>query len=99
MTSTTATHVRIWAHQRGLIDVPTSHPQMTKLTEEVGEIAHAVARGDKDKLRDAIGDVTVVLIILAAIHNMSLEECLNAAYNEIKDRKGKMVDGIFVKDA
>lgn len=90
--------IRKWADDRNLIDTPTCHPQMTKLTEECGEVAHAVARGDRAKLKDGIGDMVVVLTILAAQNGLTLEECVAAAYDEIKDRKGRMVNGVFVKD-
>lgn len=87
-----------WAHDRNLIEGATSQAQMVKLTEEVGEIAAAVARGNRDALKDGIGDAVVVLTILAAQNGLSLEECVAAAYDEIKDRKGRMVDGVFVRD-
>lgn len=90
--------VERWAHDRNLIDVQTSHPQVTKLFEEGGEVAAAVARQDRDALKDAIGDVTVVLVILAAQNGLTFEECVAAAYNEIKDRKGRMIDGVFVRE-
>lgn len=49
-------------------------------------------------ISDDVGDVLVTLIILAAQHDLELEECLKNAYNEIKDRKGIMLDGVFIKD-
>ncbi len=87
-----------WAHDRNLIEGATSQAQAVKLFEEGGEVAAAVARGNREALKDGIGDMTVVLIILAAQNGMTLEECMAAAYDEIKDRRGKMVDGIFVRD-
>lgn len=87
-----------WAHDRNLIKGATSQAQMLKLTEEVGEIAAAVARSNRDALKDGIGDAVVVLTILAAQNGLSLGECVAAAYNEIKDRKGRMVDGVFVRE-
>ncbi|MDG0921657.1 hypothetical protein P6Y11_12995, partial [Enterococcus faecalis] len=57
------------------------------------------ARNNENDLRDGIGDVVVTLIILAMQNNMDLYECLNQAYSEIKNRKGKMVNGVFVKEA
>lgn len=90
--------IRVWAEQRNLIKGATSQAQMLKLTEEVGEIAAAVARGNRDALKDGIGDAVVVLTILAAQNDLTLEECVAAAYNEIKDRKGRMVDGVFVRE-
>lgn len=71
---------------------------MLKATEELGELAHAVARKDAVKAADAIGDVTVVMIILAAQMGLDFQSCVDGAYEEIKDRKGRMVDGIFVKE-
>ncbi|MCU2281264.1 MazG-like family protein, partial [Enterococcus faecalis] len=73
--------------------------QMLKVVEEVGEVAAALARNNKNDLRDSIGDVVVTLVILAMQNDMDLYECLNQAYNEIKDRKGKNVNGVFVKES
>jgi len=74
-----------------------SHRQLTKTTEELGEVASAIARGDKELLQDGIGDVYVCLTILASQNGLNMRECVEQAYNEIKDRKGKMKNGIFVK--
>ena len=90
--------IRQWATDRNLIEGATSQAQTVKLFEEGGEVAHAVARGDRDALKDGIGDMIVVLTILAAQNGLTVEECVAAAYDEIKDRKGRMVDGIFVRD-
>ena len=91
--------IRQWASDRNLIEGATSQAQCVKLFEEGGEVAHAVARGNRDALKDGIGDMVVVLTILAAQNGLTLEECVAAAYDEIKDRTGRMVDGVFVKDA
>ena len=85
-----------WAQDRGLDDSALVKAQFVKLIEEVGELASDVARG-RDP-RDSIGDTLVVLIILAQQLETTLSECLTVAYNQIKDRTGKMVDGVFVKD-
>ncbi|MBK5028643.1 MazG-like family protein [Enterococcus faecium] len=90
--------VEQWAKDKGL-DKADSSKQMLKTIEEVGEVASALARKEKDVLRDGIGDVVVTLIILAMQNDMDLYECLNQAYNEIKGRTGKMVDGVFVKSS
>ncbi len=87
-----------WAEARNLIEGSTSQAQMVKLVEELGEVAHALARGDREKLKDGIGDALVVLTILASQNQLDIEQCLTAAYLEIKDRKGKMVNGVFVKE-
>lgn len=88
--------VEQWAKNKGL-DKAESSKQMLKVVEEVGEVAAALARDDKDALRDGIGDVVVTLVILAMQNDMDLYECLNCAYDEIKGRTGKMVNGVFVK--
>ena len=90
--------VEEWATNKNLHHAESSK-QFLKVTEEVGEVAAALARSDKKMLTDGIGDVVVTLIILALQNGLSLEECLQMAYDEIKGRKGKMIDGVFVKDA
>jgi|GEM_PF-499038 len=90
-------HVRQWAINKSL-DKAEPSKQMLKVVEETGEVAAALARGKRDDLRDGIGDVIVTLIILAEQNDMTIHECLEQAYGEIADRKGKMVDGVFVKD-
>ena len=81
--------VEEWAREKNL-DIAEPEKQMLKVVEEVGEVAAALARNNKNDLRDGIGDVVVTLVILAIQNDMDLYECLNQAYNEIKDRKGKM---------
>ena len=87
-----------WAREKNL-DIAEPEKQMLKVVEEVGEVAAALARNNKNDLRDGIGDVVVTLVILAMQNDMDLYECLNQAYNEIKDRKGKNVNGVFVKES
>ena len=90
--------IRHWAHDRNLIKGATRQAQMLKLTEEVGELASAVARGNEALVADSIGDAVVVLTILAAQSGLTIEDCIAAAYNEIKDRKGRMSGGIFIRE-
>ena len=92
--------VEEWAEERGLLDSHNFLPdkQMLKLVEEVGETARALAYNDIDELRDGIGDCVVCLIVLAAQNGLTLEECMDAAWDEIKDRTGKLEDGLFKKD-
>ncbi|MFH7553020.1 MazG-like family protein [Enterobacter hormaechei] len=90
--------VEKWAREKNL-DIAEPEKQMLKVVEEVGEVAAALARNNKNDLRDGIGDVVVTLVILAMQNDMDLYECLNQAYNEIKDRKGKNVNGVFVKES
>jgi len=88
-----------WGHDRNLIDGNTVDRQFNKTWEEVLEIKDAIADKDDDELLDAIGDTTVTLILLAAIKGWTLRECLEAAYDVIKSRTGKTVDGVFIKDS
>lgn len=91
--------VEQWSIDKGL-DKGNSFTQYAKSSEEMGEVAAALCRNDIDELRDGIGDVIVTLVILAQQNNMSLYECLEQAYGEIKDRTGVMSkDGSFIKQA
>lgn len=76
----------------------TRRAQQAKTKEEVEELTDAIQFNDHDAARDAIGDIIVTLIMQAQMWDLSLTECLDAAWNEIKDRKGRMVNGIFVKE-
>lgn len=86
-----------WAIDKGL-DEAQPEKQMLKLVEEVGELAQGLAKGNLDQVVDSIGDVYVVLKILSMQLDLNLSDCVSEAYDEIKDRKGKMVDGVFVKE-
>jgi NTP pyrophosphatase (non-canonical NTP hydrolase) len=85
-----------WHYDRNLIDGSTAKDQTLKLIQEVGELSDNVCKG-KD-ISDDLGDILVIVINLAEREGLTLESCLETAWNDIKDRKGKMVDGIFVKD-
>ena len=91
--------VETWAHDRNIIDGSKPNHQVLKLMSEVGELADNVAKGcHKDKVADDIGDCLVVLTILAAQYELTLEGCLQTAYDDIKNRGGVLVDGIFIKN-
>jgi len=85
-----------WHRDRNLIDGSTDLRQMKKLFEEVNELHIDVLNGSD--LRDELGDCLVVLINIATRNNFSLYEALEYSFSKIKDRKGKMIDGIFVKE-
>ena len=90
--------IRNWASDRNLIDGSTLQAQVVKLLEESGELAAGVARKDTDKIVDSIGDIIVVLTIIAAQIDIPVEECIDLAWEQIRYRKGKMVDGVFIKE-
>ena len=71
---------------------------MVKIMEEIGELANGINKGRKDHIIDSIGDVYVVLVILCMQLGLDINDCIKVAYNEIKDRKGEMVNGTFVKE-
>lgn len=85
-----------WHHDRNLINGSTDKDQFMKLIQEAGELSNSICQG-KD-IRDDIGDMMVVLINIAERNGLTLTECLKQAYNDIKDRKGRMIDGVFVKE-
>lgn len=86
-----------WARERGLLDNPDVKAQMLKVVEETGELCRAILKQDVDQQIDAIGDVQVTLIILATQLGLNYESCLKAAYEEIKNRKGVLTNGTFIK--
>ena len=90
--------IREWAEQRGLYNAGDPKTQTLKLMEEAGEICRAVLKKDEPEIIDGIGDCVVVLTNLAHLCDTSIEECIEIAYNEIKDRKGKMDNGTFKKN-
>lgn len=91
-------NIRRWAAARNLIQGSTPEKQFTKLIEEIGELATGLAKKRDDLVMDGIGDAVVVLTILAAQRGVNIEACIDMAWDEIKDRKGRMVDGVFVKE-
>lgn len=106
-----------WGIDRNIIQDSNLQSQSIKLEEEFDELRAAIASGNAAEIKDAIGDMTVVLTMMAEIygrdydpenyiegigdideHTPYIEECLESAYNEIKDRKGKLINGVFVKE-
>lgn len=90
--------IRQWAADRNLIEGSTAWHQVRKLIEETEELSFALHENNVEETKDAIGDIQVVLAVMCAQLNLDIDECREIAWNEIKDRKGKMVDGVFVKE-
>jgi len=90
--------IRVWANERGLYDKGDAKTQYVKLQEEAGELAKALLEDNHVEVVDAIGDMVVVLTNLAHLNNVNIETCIKSAYNVINQRKGKMINGTFVKD-
>ena len=87
-----------WAEARRIIPNATPVSQLLKAVAEMGELADAENKGDTEGITDGVGDVLVCLINYCALRGLTLRECLQAAYEHIKDRKGTMLpSGVFVK--
>jgi len=89
--------IREWAEERGLYDKGDAHTQYVKLMEEAGELAKAILKKDHPEIIDAIGDIVVVLTNLSHLTGHKIEDCIDSAYKVISKRKGKMINGTFVK--
>jgi NTP pyrophosphatase (non-canonical NTP hydrolase) len=86
-----------WHYDRNLIEGSSDKDQTLKLLQELGELSDSVCKGKC--LKDDLGDMMVVMLNIMERNAITIEECLETAYNDIKDRKGKMIDGVFVKEA
>jgi len=89
--------VSSWHHARNLIEGSTDKDQYMKLIQECGELSDNICKGNS--VADDIGDIVVVLINIAERNNITIQECLTVAYNDIKNRKGRMQNGVFIKRA
>lgn len=87
-----------WAEDRNLIKGSTVEKQLLKLVEEVGELTEAVNKDKLEHAKSELGDCVVVLTILAKQLDSDINKCADIAYNKIKDRKGQMINGVFVKE-
>jgi NTP pyrophosphatase (non-canonical NTP hydrolase) len=96
-TSELVNNVRQWATDKNIDKRDNVFPQFGKVYEEVNELYTAVIEDDYEEIVDGIGDVAVTLIILSLQLDLNFETCLEAAWDEIKDRKGKTENGVFVK--
>jgi NTP pyrophosphatase (non-canonical NTP hydrolase) len=89
--------IHSWANERELIDSNYIKSQFCKVIEELGEAASAITKNQRDELIDGLGDTFVTIIILTMQCGLTPQEVLNAAWDEIKDRKGKTTNGVFIK--
>lgn len=90
--------IRDWAKERGIYKKGDPKTQLLKLIEEAGELSEAILNNDDIEIKDAIGDCVVVLTSLAELCGIKIEDCIVSAYDEIKNRTGKMQNGTFKKD-
>lgn len=89
--------IKLWSAERNL-HIQDHKMQTLKVGEEVGELFKAIVKNDQEEIIDAVGDTYVTLVILCQQLGIELSDCVDAAYSEIKDRKGKLVDGTFIKN-
>lgn len=98
--SAVADEVFYWALARNITEAggATSLSQIKKLKEEAEELEEALISGDTKNIQLELGDVIVVLLNICRLSGVDLTDCLESAFEKIKDRKGKMIDGVFVKE-
>ena len=85
-----------WHEDRNLIEGSTDKDQVLKLLQELGELSDSVCKGTD--LKDDLGDMLVVMVNIMKRNNLTIDDCLETAYNDIKDRKGKTENGVFIKE-
>lgn len=101
--------VEAWGEEKGIVDPYNADKQFLKFMEEVFEFKSMFDLEEINYVGDGhyilfentkmeFGDVLVTLVILAKQLGLDWEECLSMAYEKIKDRKGKTIDGVFVKE-
>lgn len=88
-----------WGRERGILQHSSMGAQISKLHEEVAELTDAVNWNDYPEIKDGIGDCVVVLTLLADLAGTDIRTCVDHAWREIKDRKGKLnADGVWEKE-
>lgn len=87
-----------WGYKRSIVSSKNTHKQFMKVTEELGELAEGINKDNQGQIKDSLGDILVTLIILSKDLDVDLLDCLRGAYDVIKDRTGKTVNGVFVKE-
>ena len=98
MSTELTARIEEWARERGL-DTADPAKQMLKLGEEYGELCQGLAKDRPEQVKDSIGDMYVVMVILSLQLGLDIEDCVMHSYGEIKDRKGKLVNGVYIKEA
>lgn len=88
-----------WGYARNIISTKNTPKQFMKVTEELGELAEGINKDNQGQIKDSLGDILVTLIILSKDLDVDLLDCLRGAYDVIKDRTGKTVNGVFVKES
>ncbi|MBF7115191.1 MazG-like family protein [Pediococcus pentosaceus] len=92
----TVKSIKKWGAERGITDGDPSR-QLNKLMEELGELAEGFNKKVPEQIEDSLGDMFVVMTLFAEQNGLNIVDCIQTAYETIKDREGKTVDGVFVK--
>ena len=87
-----------WGYVRNIVSPKNTTKQFMKVTEELGELAEGINKNNQGQIKDSLGDILVTLIILSKDLDVDLLDCLRGAYDVIKDRTGRTVNGVFVKE-
>lgn len=87
-----------WGHDRNIVEGSDPKSQLLKTMSELGELADGINKNRIDEIVDGVGDVIVTLVLICEKYGITLNDCVNTAYDEIKDRKGRMVNGTFIKE-
>ena len=88
-----------WGEERNILKYGNATIQTLKLGEEYGELASGIAKEKPIEVKDALGDMYVVMVSIAALSGFTIQECVEHAYEQIKDRPGHLNKlGNFVKD-
>ena len=90
--------IRLWAKEKNILDQGDIKTQYIKLQEESGELAEAILTSNKKEIKDAVGDIVVVMTSLSYFAGFKIEDAIDLAYKEIKNRKGKIINNTFVKN-
>ena len=90
--------IRAWAADRNIIKGSDPKSQLLKTMSELGELADGILKNRHVEIKDGLGDTIVTLVIVAAQCGFTIEECIEHAYEEIKNRKGRMENGAFIKE-
>jgi NTP pyrophosphatase (non-canonical NTP hydrolase) len=88
-----------WAEARKIVPNSTPEVQLLKAMSEMGELADATIKNDRESIEDAVGDVMVCLINYCALQDLNLVDCMEVAYDQIKNRRGILLpNGVFQKE-
>lgn len=94
-----AENIAQWGYDRGITVNGDPAGQALKLVSEVGELCDNLAKRRYQAAKDDIGDCIVVLIMIAELIETDLKECVEVAWEDIKDRRGYFNGKVFIKES